>query len=600
MHDERAHTPWFDRACGGAAFFVPFVLALSHVASTSVWRDDLAILRGLEWVGNGRTGGISALLVQASFFVPLGSLYFRASLFAALVLGASGLALFVLARRILRLSTDTPRLSSAFASVAALTATAGATGQREGTVAGGGAVALLVAVLILVVASGVPFGGPRRALLLGMIFGALLGESYIVAFALGAGIGVARFLARERIDRTEAFCAAGGALATAAFVFAPVYVPPLARSYLDLGRSIGALGPVVVESPLRSLGGFGALRDEVGRVALALAVAGGVIGLGRARLRTEFAPLVLVAVLDILASSKEGGLFSSEELAPLHLATLAFLCAAVALALHTIAVALLDMRLVMAREAALLLVMGDLAFAASSAEEASFSVDRSVVKAAEAFTDQAIERLLPAAAMLVRTRAVAHRLWSARATEGTRPDLVVVPVPILGDTRIALGLLRKEPALLETLRDVSLEGRPGEEALTILADARPVLVELDPRWDRRVVSHLVADHFWLRFAPEPLGASDRKAAFADLRSRFTTVLAKSTVDERVDPSTAEVLRARLTDAAIEAAMLGDRDEAIALIEQLGKVSSGDRVVAELTQRLTAGKSSAIDLRGLLR
>jgi hypothetical protein len=298
MHDEREHTSWFDRACGGAAFFIPFVLALSHVASTSVWRDDLAILRGLKWVGNGRTGGISALLVQASFFVPLGSLYFRASLFSALALGASGLALFVLARHILRLSADAPRLSSAFASVVALTATAGAMGLREGTVAGGGAVALLVAVLILVGASGMAFEGPRRALLLGMLFGALLGESYIVAFALGAGLGVARWLVRERIERTEAFCAAGGALATAVFVFAPTYVRPLAASsFLDLGRSIGALGPVVFESPVRSLGGFGALRDEVGRVAVALALAGGVIGLARARLRAKFAPLVSVALL---------------------------------------------------------------------------------------------------------------------------------------------------------------------------------------------------------------------------------------------------------------------------------------------------------------
>jgi len=69
---------------------------------------------------------------------------------------------------------------------------------------------------------------------------------------------------------------------------------------------------------------------------------------------------------------------------------------------------------------------------------------------------------------------------------------------------------------------------------------------------------------------------------------------------RVGPSTAEVLRARLTDATIEAAMLGDREQAIALIEQLGKVSSGDRVVAELTQRLAASKSGGIDVRGLLR
>jgi hypothetical protein len=159
--------------------------------------------------------------------------------------------------------------------------------------------------------------------------------------------------------------------------------------------------------------------------------------------------------------------------------------------------------------------------------------------------------------------------------------------------------LRAEPALQQILRDVSLDGRPGEEALTILADARPALVELDPRWDRRVVSHLVADHFWLGFAPEPLGPSDRKAAFADLRTRFARVLSSISVEDRIEPMTAAVLRARLTDAAAQAAFLGDRDEAVALLAELGKVSSGDRFVTELTQRLAATRSGPIDIKGLV-
>ena len=114
-----------------------------------------------------------------------------------------------------------------------------------------------------------------------------------------------------------------------------------------------------------------------------------------------------------------------------------------------------------------------------------------------------------------------------------------------------------------------------------------------------MVSHLVADHFWLRFAPEPLGPSDRRAAFADLRARFDRVLKASMGAERPDPATAVALRSRLADAATEAAMLGDREEAIALLELLGKVTNGDRFVTELTQRLAASKSGAIDVRGLL-
>ena len=591
---------WFERACGIIAFVLPFGVSLAHLASGPVWRDDSALLRGLAWVGNRPSGGVSALLVQASFFLPVGSIYFRVALGSALVLGAAGYAIFALAHRILRESADTPRLSPALASIAALTATLGVTGQREAA-GQSGAAALVLAVLALLARTDRTLEEPRRAFLLGALAGALVGENGAVAVALAIGIVLAHAASRGAASRGALVSAGAGAALAALFVLAPSYIRPLAgRPFLDLGRSIASLGPSVFEGPVHPLGGTGALRDQVGVLALGVACAGGIIGLARSRLRGHAVLLVTVILLDLAASSHGGSLVSSEELAPLHLVALSFLAIAIAIALHSVAVTLLDMRLPMAREATLLLVMGDLAITAAAAEDASFVANRSSARGAEAFTDDAVERLAPGAALLVRSRQAAHRLWAARLVEGTRPDLLVVPVSILGDAKIALGLLRAEPALQQTLRDVSLEGRPGEEALTILADARPTLVELHPRWDRRIVSHLVADHFWLRFAPEPLGPSDRKSAFADLRLHFERVLAASTVDERIDPGTAAILRGRLTDGAAEAAMLGDRDEAISLVEQLGKVSSGDRFVAELTQRLAATKSGPVDVKGLLR
>src|SRR5262249_8071095 len=199
---------------------------------------------------------------------------------------------------------------------------------------------------------------------------------------------------------------------------------------------VAALGPAAFEVPGHAVGAVGELRDEVGHIALVLALAGGVIGLVRSRSRAASAPLAAVVALDVLVSAKGGTFLSNEELAPLHLVALAFLCAGVALAIQTVAVALLDMRLVMAKETSLLLVMGDLALAAASAEEGAFSADRSVARGAQAFTDEALERLAPGASLLVRSRATAHRLWSARAVEGMRPDVLVAPVPILGDSRI--------------------------------------------------------------------------------------------------------------------------------------------------------------------
>jgi hypothetical protein len=592
---------WFEKGCVAAVVVVPFLVALVHLASASVWRDDLPLLRGLAWVGSGRSGGLGAMLVQASFFVPLGSVHFRAGLCFAAVLAASSFVIFRVTRVVLERAAHTPRLSVALAAISALMATLCATGQREGTVAGGGCLALLVSMLIVLVAPAQSLMKPAPALAAGLLFGALAGESAAVALPLFAGVCLALLLARERPARGAMTWALGGALASMAFVSAPLYLRPLSHNpFLDLGHAAGAFGFTPFEAPAPRLGGVTALGDDVGRMALLLALAGGLIGVARPRLRAVTAPLVAVVVLDVVASLREGSLFSSEQLAPLHLVALSFLSVGIALAVQLLAVTLLNLGLVFARETTLLLVMGDLALMAASAEDASFSADRSVARGAEAFTDEAVERLSPSALLLLRSRPAAHRFWCARAADGLRPDLLIAPVPILGDTRLALGLLRAEPAFHQSLRDASLEGRPGEEALTMLADARPVLVELDPRWDRRIMSHLAPDHLWLRFAPEPLGTSDRKTVFADLRLRFDRVLAASSVDERTDLSTTAMLRARLTDGAALAAALGDRAEAILLLEQLGKVSSGDRFVAELTQRLAATKSGAIDLTGLLR
>jgi len=139
-------------------------------------------------------------------------------------------------------------------------------------------------------------------------------------------------------------------------------------------------------------------------------------------------------------------------------------------------------------------------------------------------------------AILARSRPGVLRIWSARLLQGIRPDLLVAPVHLVGEGGTAARLLRAEPATMPLVRDVTLSGRPTENALTTLADARPVECELDPGWDRRIVSHLVADRMWLRFAPQPLGASDRRLAFAAAELPFARVLAMSRADDAFDPA----------------------------------------------------------------
>ena len=134
---------------------------------------------------------------------------------------------------------------------------------------------------------------------------------------------------------------------------------------------------------------------------------------------------------------------------PLHFLALASLAVGVAIGVQTIAGGMLAFSLPMAKGATIL-VMTDLTLAAAAAEDASFRADRGPTRGAEAFTDEAFERLPPGAAVLVRSSALALRMWSARLTFGMRPDVLIVPLPILGESRMTVGLLRAEPGLQQT------------------------------------------------------------------------------------------------------------------------------------------------------
>ena len=323
------------------------------------------------------------------------------------------------------------------------------------------------------------------------------------------------------------------------------------------------------------------------------------MGVLRVRLRSLTVPLIALIVVDLFVAPR-AGLVRAEDAIALHLLAMAALSIAVALGIHAIVTTLLDLELPMARGASVFLVMTNLTLAAATAEEGWFAWSKSSPHGAEVFTDEAWLRFPERGVLLVRSKEAAVRLWSARLVEGARPDVLMVPTPLFGDPRLASGLLSAEPSLQQMLRDFSLEGRAGEEALTILSDTRTVLTELDPRWDKRIVSHLVPDQFWLRFAPQPLGPSDRRAAFAELRARFDRVLLASAEMGELDPESRAMLRARMTDVTAEAAMLGDREDTLSLLERLLKVTSGDRFATELTQRLSVTKAGAIDVKGLLR
>src|SRR3954470_14008431 len=104
----RDAAPWLVPTCGGVAFLAPFVVAMLHLGVGPTWRGDLPLLRGLAWLPAGALGRAWPLLVQGSYFLPLGSIPFRAGVVAALVLGCAGVAVFRISRELLTANADMP------------------------------------------------------------------------------------------------------------------------------------------------------------------------------------------------------------------------------------------------------------------------------------------------------------------------------------------------------------------------------------------------------------------------------------------------------------------------------------------------------------
>jgi hypothetical protein len=256
---------------------------------------------------------------------------------------------------------------------------------------------------------------------------------------------------------------------------------------------------------------------------------------------------------------------------------------------------LLRSRIPLARSGAVLVVVFHLTLVALTSEEAGFAADRSEQLAAEVWADEALGQVQPSAAILVRSPAIAWRLWAARLTRGERPDVLVIPLPLLNRGRVAASLIAVGREVEPLLRDVALTGEPGEFALSKLADVHPLLVELDRGWSRRLANHLVARGVWLGYAPEPLGPSDRKIGAPASVASFRRVLAALTRATVPDPSTSSVVVEGLRAQVDVLFLLGERDAAAELERKVADLRLPDSAgpLAPLRRAITGVRRAAV-------
>ncbi|AKT36479.1 hypothetical protein [Chondromyces crocatus] len=605
---------WVDRALCVMATALPFALALTRAASAGQWRDDLSSVRDLGLVAVGVGGGLSTAITQALAMIPLGPRTFRAALGSALALGLAARLLYGLVRDLLVASAQaapggsflsriglagrsggSPRLASLFAAIATLTAALSPTWQREGTVGGGAMIATAGALAAIRLAQQAVAHGRAQArpwLGLGVLLGGIVAESPAAGLSVLGALLAVIVATRPSApwgalpSRRVLLTAAGAASLVAMLLLAPLLLRPLApRAWADLGRALSSERMAALDIASAQTGALAAWVREMGAISLLIAAAGAVVAFARAPSRPLIAPLLALLVLDSLLPARAAGVLSADPLTAVRSLAVVGIAAGSAVGVQEAVNALLHARVPLSRTAAVLVVMFHVTLVALTSEEAGFAADRGEQMSAEVWVDEALGGLEPRAAILVRSPAMAWRLWAARLSRGERPDVLVIPIPLLNRGRVALSLLLQEPTLEPLLRDFALTGEPSELGLSSLADVRPLHVELDRSWSRKLLSHLSVDGLWLEYAPEPLGPSDRKLAAAESVVPLRRTLAALSEATMPDASTSAVLAETLRGHSSVIGMLGERVVAQTFLDTTRQLSGQDPFVVGRPIRL---------------
>jgi hypothetical protein len=601
------------RALGWFAATTPLVVAVWRAGAAAQWRADMAAVRDQGLVAVGVGGTLSTVATQALGLLPLGTQSFRAAVAAALALAGIGHLLWRIGQR---LFANGPRgwLDVGLATLASLTATLGPALQIEATIGGGATFSLFTVLLTVDLALRLTAedarvlapDATRRWLLLGAAAGACLAEAPAAGVVALGIVGVVLVSANRRPPLRLAPIIALVAVAVAAALAAPLFVRPLApRAWNDVGRALSSatLGPLAVAPPREAA--VVAWIHEIGLLPLALAAFGILAAAARKERRAWSALLVLPPCVDLVLPRHATPGITADPLGAVRALAVVTLTLAGALGVSEVVRVLGTLKIPLAKAVAVLTVVGYVTVAAVTAEESAFAADRSEQLAAEEWTDAALESLPLRAAVYVHAPDVAWRLWAAQLLRGERPDVLVVPAPLLQRGHATSNVLPSEPASMQLLRDVALTGRASEYALSILADARPLYLDFDAGWDRRLALHLAVEGAWLRYFPQALGMQERELVTAHVlapEGRIGKALHHGAVP---DDATAAVVARTLKEHTTALSLVGSGAEAVALLDGVERLEPGDAFVTGARLRLahaerTHRRERGVELRDLLR
>jgi hypothetical protein len=581
----------WESAAHKLAFAVPLVVTMLRTSPTGQWRDDLPVVRALGLVPSGTEGLISTALTQLLAVLPLGGRLLRAGWVSALGVALAGAVAYRLIHRALDASLPTPRLTPPLALAATLTAVLAPSWQLEGTLAGG----ITVGVALALSAIWIAVAPTRRwsMMALGALFGATAIESHAAALALSIALAACALLTRRWPKPSTAVEVGLGVAAPLVPWALYLALRPLSPNVeLNLVGGIGTSSLASVDAAAERTTALAAWLGDAGVLSCGLGVFGLVLAVMRKSVRALGAPFAALFLVDLGFPAARVGILASDTLAPVRLLSLVAIAAASALAVQAIATYVRRARLPFAEPASALLVVFHFTLAFVAVEDSAHAADRREQVAADSWTDEALAALPPSSLLLVRSEALAYRLWAAQIARGARTDLVVIPEPLLERGNVAQLLLRREPALASLVREMALTGEPSEYSLSTLSDARPLFVEIDPRWSKRLRAHLGPRPFFPRFSPHPLGRSDRAESLKEGGDGWERALTVATKPGARDAATLAVMQAELRDRTQLLVEAGDREAALRTVQSLLAIDAQDAFAATFVARLTVATDGA--------
>lgn len=540
----------------------PAFIGLLRVGGEPRWERDLETVRALGLVQIGAEGIVSSSLSAALAWLPLGGKLLRLALFGPVLLAVAGWLSYRIALQLWGRQRFGGGLEVLTATAAAWCAVLSASWQQSLAGASG---PVMASVLLLLGILASQLGPSRRSLAVGLLMGLTLAECREAAL-LQAAVWLAAGLARWSLPTgRQLWVLFGSATASLVVCLLPSLLEPWSLgegTRLGLELRVEHLN-AVASTPGHELGAYFWAAAAVGALSVVL----------RRQHQRMGVPLLVGLGVAWLLSTREAQLFGTAIIALLSglgLLTMLRWVARSGLPFRQTSLALGGL----VHLCALLILLED--------ARQLLSVQP---RATRRWSEEAFDRLPVNSLLLTSSPSAAWRLWAARLATGVRPDVVLVPSALLTHGSLASELLRIEPALHRVIRDLAAQGRISEYALSELADARPLRVELHVRWDEGLLSHLVGDGLWFRFAPHPMGRSDRAQGLSTVAQAARRVWRAAGPAGLVDRATASRLREDLMGHALVSAALGEGASARRVLRQLRRMAPDDSRVLRLQQEV---------------